>query len=90
MEYLPEQATVVHHSKDCKEQKTYDALEWLAAFGLSCPGKRKTDHPVRPYANSVRGRLRKRQQVDPIPTVPEPEISSEAFRRNWARLIQKV
>jgi len=40
------------------------------------------------YANSTRGRLRKRQQVEPIPTVLEPVISSEAFRRNWARLIQ--
>jgi hypothetical protein len=28
--------------------------------------------------------------VEPIPTVLEPVISSEAFRRNWARLIQKV
>jgi hypothetical protein len=25
-----------------------------------------------------------------MPTVLEPVISSEAFRRNWARLIQKV
>jgi hypothetical protein len=32
------------------------------------------------YANSTRGRLRKRQQVEPIPTVLEPVISSEAFR----------
>jgi hypothetical protein len=47
MEYLPEQATVVYHSKDRKEQKTYDALEWLAAFGLSCPGKRETDDSLR-------------------------------------------
>ena len=47
MEYLPEQATVVYHSKDRKEQKTYDALKWLAAFGLSCPGKRKADNPLR-------------------------------------------
>jgi len=42
------------------------------------------------YANSTRGRLRKREHVDPIPTVLEPPISSEAFRRNGARLIQKV
>ena len=42
------------------------------------------------YANSTRGRLRKRQGPDTIPTVLEPVISSEAFRRNWARLIQKV
>ena len=42
------------------------------------------------YANSTRGRLRKREHVDPIPTVLEAPISSEAFRRNGARLIQKV
>jgi hypothetical protein len=42
------------------------------------------------YANSVRGKLRKRQEDEPIPTVLEPVISSEAFRRNWARLVQKV
>jgi len=37
------------------------------------------------YSNSVRGRQRKRQEVEPIPTVLEPQISSEGFRRNWAR-----
>ena len=42
------------------------------------------------YANSVRGRLRKRQEGEPIPTVLESVISAEAFRRNWARLIRKV
>jgi hypothetical protein len=33
MEYIPEEAAVVYHSKDGKEKKTYDALEWLAAMG---------------------------------------------------------
>ena len=42
------------------------------------------------YANSAGGKLRKRQEGEPIPTVLEPPISSEAFRHNWARLIQKV
>jgi len=42
------------------------------------------------YASSIRGRLRKRQRADPIPTVLEPVISFEAFRRNWERLIRKV
>ena len=91
MEYSPEQARVTYHSKDGKEQKTYDALEWLAAFGLPCPGtKKKSIRYYGAFANSVRGRQRKREHVDPIPTVLEPEVSSEAFRRNWARLIRKV
>jgi len=42
------------------------------------------------YANSVRARERNRQEGEPIPTVLEPVISSEAFRRNWARLIRRV
>jgi len=42
------------------------------------------------YANSVRGKQRKRQEVEPIPTVLEPVICSKACRRNRARLIQKV
>jgi hypothetical protein len=101
MQYFPEKAQVVYHSKHGKEQKTYDALEWLAAMpACACPhADRGTHVPQRRqqsvkyydrYANSTRGRLRKRQHVDPIPTVLEPPISSEAFRRNWARLIQKV
>jgi len=60
---------------------------------LACPVPERGKQTIRydgAYANSVRGRLRKRQQVEPIPTVLEPVISSEAFRRNWARLIQKV
>ena len=42
------------------------------------------------YSNASRGKQRNRELPEPIPTVLEPEISSEAFRRNWARLIQKV
>jgi len=91
MDYSPEQATVVYRSKDGKEKKTYDALEWLAAMACHVPERKKQS--IRYYgafANSVRGRLRKRQEVDPIPTVLEPEISSEAFRGNWVRLIRKI
>jgi hypothetical protein len=60
---------------------------------MACHGPERGKQTVRyygAYANSSRGRQRKRQQVEPIPTVLEPQISSEAFRRNWARLIQKV
>ena len=91
MHYSPEQATVVYRSKDGKEKKTYDALEWLAAMACHVPERGKQS--IRYYgfyANSTRGRQRKRQEVEPIPTVLEPVISSEAFRRNWARLIKKV
>ena len=71
-----------------KQEKPYDALDWLAAMACHVPERRKrTIRHYGAYANSVRGRERKRQQVEPIPTVLEPVISSEAFRRNWARMI---
>ena len=60
---------------------------------LPCPVPERRKQTIRyygAYANSVRGKQRKRQEVEPIPTVLEPVISSEAFRRNWARMIQKV
>jgi len=67
MEYSPEQATVVYRSKDGKDRKTYDALEWLAAMACHVPERGKqTIHYYGAYANSARGRERKRQQVEPI------------------------
>jgi hypothetical protein len=41
-------------------------------------------------SNSARRRRRKKDEHNPISTVLEPEISSQQFRKNWARLIQKV
>ncbi len=37
MGYSPHEATVVYRSKDGKEKKTYDALEWLAAMACHVP-----------------------------------------------------
>ena len=93
MEYLPEETQVRYESKDGREKKTYDALEWLAAMGSHVPGRGQQS--VRYYgflSNSARGRRRKDEKEDPLPTVLEPEISSEGFGKNstWARLIQKV
>jgi hypothetical protein len=91
MEYLPQEAKVLYQSKDGKENKTYSAPEWLAAMGTHLPDRgQQCVRYYGAYANSTRGRLRKRQLADPIPTVLEPVISSEQFRKNWARLIQKV
>jgi len=91
MDYSPDDATVVYRSKDGKEKKTYDALDWLAAMASHVPERGKQSiRYYGAYANSVRGKLRKRQEGEPIPTVLEPVISSEARRRNWARLIRKV
>ncbi len=61
MEYLPDQARVRYRSKDGTEHKSYDAPEWLAATACHVPeeGKQSIRYHGR-YANSVRGRERKR------------------------------
>ena len=59
MDYSPELATVVYHSKDGKKKNTYDALKWLAAMACHVPeGGKQTIRYYGAYANSLRGRLR--------------------------------
>ncbi len=38
----------------------------------------------------VRGKRKKTDADDKISCIPEPELTDKAFRRNWARLIQKI
>ena len=52
------------------------------------------------YSNAARGKRKKAvadlsaeasaQAGDQIPYILEPELSDKAFRKNWARLIQKI
>jgi hypothetical protein len=39
MTYITEEAKVVYRSKDGKNEKTFDALEWLAAMCSHVPSK---------------------------------------------------
>ena len=39
MTYLPDEAKVIYQSKDGKDEKTFDALEWLAAMCSHVPDK---------------------------------------------------
>jgi len=39
MTYIPEEATVIYKSKDGKEKKIFDALEWLAARCSHVPNR---------------------------------------------------
>jgi len=39
MTYLPEESKVIYESKDGKEEKVFDALEWLAAMDYYVPDK---------------------------------------------------
>ncbi len=77
MEYLPDQAKVVYRSKDGKEKKTYDGLEWMAAMGSHVPERgQQSVRYYGAYADSTRGREQKREAVEEIPTVLEPDLCS--------------
>jgi hypothetical protein len=42
------------------------------------------------YSNVARGKRKKAEENDLIPSILESEGSSKEYRKNWARLIQKI
>ena len=42
------------------------------------------------YSNAARGKRKKAADDDQIPYILEPELTDKTFRKNWARLIQKI
>jgi hypothetical protein len=42
------------------------------------------------YSNVSRGKRKEKGTDDVIPCLLEPKVNSKAFRKNWARLIQKI
>jgi hypothetical protein len=42
------------------------------------------------YSNVSRGKRKKQNQDELIPSILEPDGSSKEYRRNWSRLIQKI
>ena len=91
MIYIPEESKVVYKSKDGREEKIFDALEWIAAMCSHVPNK--GEQMVRyygSYSNVARGKRKKKGQDDLIDSILEPDGSSREYKRNWARLIQKI
>jgi len=69
----------------------FDALEWIAAMCSHVPNK--GEQMVRYYgfySNVSRGKRKNQDQDDLIPSILEPDGSSSEYRKNWARLIQKI
>jgi hypothetical protein len=88
-----------HRSGNGKKEKVFDApvskygagLEWLAAMSSHVPDKE--EQMVRYfgyYSNVSRGKRKKQNQYEWIPCILEPEGSPKEYRKNWARLIQKI
>jgi hypothetical protein len=91
MRYDAKTSTVIYKSKDGGRQKTFDALEWLAAMCSHVPDK--GEQMVRYYgyySNVSRGRRQKTGEDAAVAYVLEPPMPDKAFRKNWARLIQKI
>jgi hypothetical protein len=91
MTYIPEESKVVYKSKDDKKDEIFDALEWLAAMCSHVPNR--GEQMVRYYgyySNLCRGKREKQNKDDDIAYILEPEDSSKEYRKNWARLIQKI
>lgn len=91
MQHLEQEGKVVYRSKDGKDQKTFPALEWLAAMCSHIPNR--GEQMVRCYgyySNVARGKRKEAGTDDAIPCILEPQENSKAFRKNWARLIQKI
>ena len=91
MTYLPDEAKVIYQSKDGKDEKTFDALEWLAAMCSHVPDKGQQLVKYYGYYSNVSRGKRKKAEIDKnIPSILESDGSPKSFRQNWARLIQKI
>jgi len=91
MQYCPDKGQVVYRSKDGREQRTYDALEWLAAMVSHLPlkGEQLVKYYGH-YSNRARGDRLKSNQDPAVPALLDPDMSSKEARRNWSRLIRKI
>ena len=91
MTYIPEESKVSYQSKDTKDEKVFNALEWLAAMCSHVPNK--GEQMVRYYgcySNVLRGKRQKENQDGHIPYILEQEGSKKEYGKNWTRLIQKI
>jgi hypothetical protein len=97
MMYIPASETksgaakVIYESKSDTSSKTFDALDWLAQLTTHIPNR--GEQMVRYYgfySKKLRGMRKKAGEDDVVPALMEPVLTSRAFRKNWARLIQKI
>jgi hypothetical protein len=99
MQYLDQEGTVVYAAKACpgrrsgdgKSSKVFPAMEWLAAMCSHIPNR--GEQMVRyygHYSNVSRGKRQMAGKDDDVPCILDPQGDSKAFRKNWARLIQKM
>jgi hypothetical protein len=98
MTYLDQEGKVIYTAKACpgprsgdkKTSKSFPAMEW-AAMCSHIPNR--GEQMVRyygHYSNFSRGKRQEEGNDDAIPCILEPQWDVKAFRKSWARLIQKI
>jgi hypothetical protein len=99
MKYLDQEGTVVYAAKACpgprsgdrKTNKVFPAMEWLAVMCTHIPNRGKQMVKYYGfYSNVARGKRQKEGKDDAVPCILEPQGNEKAFRKSWARLIQKI
>ena len=97
MTYLPEESRIIYRSKDHRQEKTFEALDWLAAIDLPRPPDPGGSKPVARcygfYSNVSRGR-RQRGGADVVSSTFASPGSRGKRQAQWrlssAPLIQKI
>ncbi|MCX5874358.1 MAG: transposase [Deltaproteobacteria bacterium] len=91
MLYLDQEGKVVYAAKDGKSVKVFPTMEWLAPMSSHIPNRGEQMVRYYGYYNNVSRRKRQKEGNDDfIPCILEPQGDEKTFRRNWARLIQKI
>ncbi len=84
-------AKVIYQAKNSNLKETFDAIDFLARVIAHTPDK--NEHLVRYYgfySNKSRGIRKKLDTDEKVPSILDSDISRKDFKRNWARLIQKI
>jgi hypothetical protein len=94
MTYIPEESKVLYRSRDGKNEKTFDAIERLAAMCSHVPNK--GEQMIRYYGCyspavwAGSGSTEEANKDGLVPCILQPDEPSKRYRKNWARLIQKI
>jgi hypothetical protein len=76
--------------KDNRQEKAFDALDWLAAMASHIPDRREQMVRYYGFYSNASRRHRQKENTDGlIPCVIEPDEKARP-NRNWERLIQKI
>ena len=77
-------------AKDGTDEKVFDALGWLAGMCSHIPDREEQMVRYYGYYSNVSRGKRKETKEDGVPCILEADKSSKEYRKNWARLIQKI